>query len=134
MGEDDEAMRSVAENPRAACLADAFMTVCTLGKRERQTLLHLLCNGPDDTGGKVELAAILLDSGANIAARDDEYRSTPLAWAARANAAAMVEFLIARGAPTNLPDEEPWATSLAWADRRGHSQIASILRARGALR
>jgi ankyrin repeat protein len=180
MGEDDEAMRSVAENPRAACLADAFTTVCTLGKRElldrllragirvpaiitgcqgylleypdmlrtllthemspdlmnwqRQTLLHLLCNGPDDTGGKVERAAILLDAGANIAARDDEYRSTPLAWAARANAAAMVEFLIARGAPTNLPDEEPWATSLAWADRRGHSQIASILRARGALR
>jgi ankyrin repeat protein len=101
---------------------------------QRQTLLHLLCNGPDDTVGKVERAAILLDAGANIAARDDEYRSTPLAWAARANAAAMVEFLIARGAPTNLPDEEPWATPLAWAHRRGHSQIASILRARGAVR
>jgi ankyrin repeat protein len=180
MNEDEEAMRRVAENPRAACLADAFTTVCTLGKRElldrllqagirvlaiitgcqsyllehpdmlrtllahgmspdlmnwqRQTLLHLLCNRPDDTGGKVERAAILLDAGANIAARDDEYRSTPLAWAARANATAMVEFLIARGAPTNLPDEEHWATPLAWADRRGHSQIASILRARGALR
>lgn len=180
MNEDDEAMRRVAENPRAACLADAFTTVCTLGKRElldrllkagirvpaiitgcqsyllehldmlhtllahgmspdlmnwqHQTLLHLLCKGPDDTGEKVERAAILLDAGANIAARDDEYRSTPLAWAARTNAAEMVEFLIARGAPTNLPDEEPWATPLAWADRRGHSQIASILRACGALR
>jgi uncharacterized protein len=179
MNEDDEAMRRVAENPRAACLADAFTTVCTLGKRElldrllragirvpaivtscqsyllehpdmlrtllahgmspdlmnwqHQTLLHLLCNRPDDTGGKVERAAILLDAGANIAVRDDEYRSTPLAWAARTNAAAMVEFLIARGAPTNLPDEEPWATPLAWADRRGHGQIASILRACGAL-
>jgi hypothetical protein len=50
---------------------------------QHQTLLHLVCRGPDATGAAVERAAILLDSGANISARDDEYRSTPLAWAAR---------------------------------------------------
>jgi ankyrin repeat protein len=180
MNEDDEAMRRVAENPRAACLADAVTTVCTLGKREllerllqagirvpavltgcqayllddaemlrtllthgmspdlmnwqHQTLLHLVCNRPDSSGGNVERAAMLLDAGATIAARDDEYRSTPLAWAARTNAASMVEFLLARGAPINLPDDEPWATPLAWAVRRGHREIASTLHARGAVR
>lgn len=178
--EDDEAMRRVAEDPRAACLGDAFTTVCTLGKREllarllqagirvpavltgcqgyllehadmlrtllahgmspdlmnwqRQTLLHLVCTGRDSTGGNVERAAILLDAGATISARDEEYRSTPLAWAARTDSVSMVELLLARGAPTNLPDDEPWATPLAWADRRGHSQIASTLRTYGAAR
>ena len=34
----------------------------------------------------VQKAAILLDAGADISARDEEYRSTPLAWAARTGA------------------------------------------------
>ena len=180
MGEDDEAMRRAAEDPRAACLRGAFTTVCTLGKREllarllqagirvpavltdcqgyllehpdmlrtllahgmspdlmnwqHQTLLHLACKGPESARGDVERAAILLDAGATISARDDEYRSTPLAWAARTNSEPMVELLLARGAATNLPDDEPWATPLAWADRRGHRKIASTLRAHGAVR
>src|SRR5690349_7091795 len=81
---------------------------------QHQTLLHLVCRGSDPTGGTVERAAILLDAGATISVRDDEYKSTPLAWAARSNAVQMVEFLLARVAPTNLPDDEPWATPLAW--------------------
>jgi ankyrin repeat protein len=101
---------------------------------QHQTLLHLVCRGPDTTGAAVERAAILLDAGASISARDDEYQSTPLAWAARTNAAQMVEFLLARGAPTNVPDDEPWATPLAWAERRQHAGIASILRRHGANR
>jgi ankyrin repeat protein len=99
---------------------------------QHQTLLHLVCRGPDPTGGAVERAAILLDAGATISVRDDEYKSTPLAWAARSNAVQMVEFLLARGAPTNLPDDEPWATPLAWARRRQHQEIVSILRRHGA--
>jgi hypothetical protein len=79
-------------------------------------------------------AAILIDAGANISARDAEYRSTPLAWAARTNAVQMVELLLTPGAPTNLPDDEPWATPLAWAERRQHAEIASILRRQGAER
>jgi hypothetical protein len=75
---------------------------------QHQTLLHLVCRGPDPTGANVALAAALLDAGADISARDDEYQSTPLAWAARTNAAQMVGRLLARGAPTNLPDDEPW--------------------------
>ena len=180
MNDDDEAVRQVAENPRAPCLSDALTTVCTLGKRElldrlleagvripavitgcqgylleqpdmlrtllahgmspdlmnwqRQTLLHLASSGSDDNGTKMECAAILLDAGATITARDEEYRSTPLACAARTNSASMVEFLLARGASTDLPEDEPWATPLAWAVRRGHSRIEAILRARGAMR
>jgi ankyrin repeat protein len=94
---------------------------------QHQTLLHHAAT--QDTS---ECAAILLDAGATMTARDDEYRSTPLAWAARANKPKMVEFLLSRGAPVNLPDDEPWATSLAWATRRGHAQIVEMLKAAGA--
>jgi ankyrin repeat protein len=103
---------------------------------QRATPLHDLC-GRDGRGRerahRAECAAILLDAGANISAKDEEYRSTPLAWAARNNLPDMVEFLLARGAPTNLPDDEPWATPLAWAIKRGHSSIEALLRAAGAV-
>lgn len=103
--------------------------------QEGMTLLHTLCSR-DIRGrtmnNRTECAAILLDAGATISAKDIEYRSTPLAWAARNNLRDMVDFLLARGAPANLPDDEPWATPLAWAERRGHTEIAAILRRHGA--
>ena len=99
---------------------------------QHQTLLHWTCGRADSDRGAVKLAGILLDAGADISARDDEFASTPLAWAARANAARMVEFLLARGALVNHPDDAPWATPLAWAKRRGHGEIAAILRRHGA--
>jgi ankyrin repeat protein len=99
------------------------------------TPLHDLC-GRDGRGRaqahRVECAAILLDAGASISARDEDYCSTPLAWAARNDLPDMVELLLARGAPANLPDDKPWATPLAWATRRSHGQIVDILRAAGA--
>ena len=94
---------------------------------QHQTLLHHA-----STRDSTECAAILLNAGASLTVRDDDYRSTPLAWAARANKPQMVEFLLSRGAPIQLPDDEPWATPLAWAERRGHAEVASILRTRGA--
>jgi ankyrin repeat protein len=96
---------------------------------QHQTLLHHAA-GSDNT----ECAAILLEAGAAIAPRDDDYRSTPLAWAARAGKPRMVEFLLSRGAPVSLPDDEAWATPLAWAERRGHTQVAALLRGHGATR
>jgi ankyrin repeat protein len=113
--------------------ADALRTLLAHGMSpnqmnwQHQTLLHHA-----STRDTTECAAILLDAGATVTARDDDYRSTPLAWAARANKPTMVEFLLSRGAPIHLPDDEPWATPLAWAARRGHSQIAEYLRAAGA--
>jgi ankyrin repeat protein len=102
---------------------------------QHATPLHDLC-GRDGRGRprahRVECAGILLDAGATLSARDEDYRSTPLAWAARNELPDMVELLLSRGAPTNLPDDPPWATPLAWAIRRGHTGIASLLRRAGA--
>ncbi|HEY7338601.1 MAG TPA: ankyrin repeat domain-containing protein [Bryobacteraceae bacterium] len=99
-----------------------------------QTFLHNLCSGGRrrEADGALVRAAILLDAGASISPREDEYCSTPLGWAARTNMPDMVEFLLVRGAPVNLPDDPPWATPLAWAQRRGHTAVAEILRMRGA--
>jgi ankyrin repeat protein len=102
---------------------------------QRATPLHATC-GRDARGRplehRVECAIILLGAGADISARDEEYRSTPLAWAARNGLPDMVELLLLRGAPIRLEDDEPWATPLAWAIRRGHERIVEMLRAAGA--
>lgn len=102
---------------------------------QKATPLHELC-GRDGRGRpheqRLRSAHILLDAGASIAARDEEYRSTPLAWAARNDLPDMVDLLIARGAPVSLVDDEAWATPLAWAIRRGHLAIVDRLRAAGA--
>jgi ankyrin repeat protein len=55
---------------------------------------------------RTECAAALLDAGATISARDAEYASTPLAWAARNNLGDMVEFLLARGASPSRKSRE----------------------------
>ena len=103
---------------------------------QRATPLHDL-SGRDSRGRphphRLECATILLDAGASLTARDEDYRSTPLAWAARCGLPDMVELLLQRGSPTRLAEDAPWATPLAWAMRRGHDGIASILRAAGAV-
>jgi ankyrin repeat protein len=183
LDEDDEAVRLVARDPRAADAGcgGVLAAACTRGKRElvvrlleagarvppmltacrsylledpellrlllasgmdpdlpnwqRATPLHDVC-GRDGRGRpqarRVESALVLLGAGAAISARDLDYRSTPLAWAARNDLPDMLELLLARGAPTRLPDDEPWATPLAWATRRGYARIAEILRGAGA--
>lgn len=102
---------------------------------QRATPLHDLC--ARDARGRprphrAECAALLLDAGARITARDEEYLSTPLAWAARNGLPDMVGLLLGRGAPADLPEDEPWARPLAWAQRRGHTRVADLLRAAGA--
>jgi ankyrin repeat protein len=102
---------------------------------QMQTMLHLLC-APDPQGKLTEAntlrAGMLLDAGATISARDDQFSATPLALAARNNNPGMVRFLLSRGAQTNLPDDKAWATPLAWATRKGHKEIEQILRSAGA--
>jgi ankyrin repeat protein len=183
LGEDDEAVRRVSEDPSSANTGcgGVFTAACKLGKRElvvrlldagarvppvltacrsyllsdpellrlllasgmnpdlpnwqMATPLHDLC-GRDSRGRphprRTECATILLESGATISAKDEDYRSTPLAWAARSDLPDMIELLLARGAPTSLPDDEPWATPLSWATRRGYGHITEILRRAGA--
>jgi RNA polymerase sigma factor (sigma-70 family) len=82
--------------------------------------------------GDLEGAAVFIEHGADLNARDEEFCSTPLAWAARCGQTRMVEFLLRHGAQPNLPDDLPdlaWATPLAWATRRGHQAIVRLLTA-----
>jgi ankyrin repeat protein len=78
--------------------------------------------------GDVENAALFIDHGADLHARDEDICSTPLGWAAKYGHTHMVEFLLRRGAKPDLPTDPPWATPLAWATRRGHSEIVELLR------
>ena len=97
---------------------------------QRATPLHDLC-ARDGRGRprprRAECVAVLLDAGADVDLRDEDYRSRPIAWAARNDLPDMVELLLARGAAVEQ-DDEPWATPLAWATRRGHRRIVEILR------
>ncbi|MEK6410620.1 MAG: ankyrin repeat domain-containing protein [Acidobacteriota bacterium] len=88
----------------------------------RITPLHQLARS-----GDLEKAAIFIDHGADLHARDEDICSTPLGWAAKSGRTHMVEFLLSRGAKLNLPDDPPWATPLAWATRRGHQEIVQLL-------
>jgi len=81
--------------------------------------------------GDVERAALFIDHGADLNARDEDICSTPLAWAAKFGQTAMVEFLLRCGAKPNLRDDPSWATPLAWAKRRGHEDIARLLEKHG---
>lgn len=83
-------------------------------------------------GGDVEKAALFLDHGADLHARDADICSTPLGWAAKFGHRPMVELLLQRGAKPDLPDDPSWATPLAWAARRGHPEIVELLRHHGA--
>lgn len=83
--------------------------------------------------GDVQNAAIFIEHGAKVNAREEELRSTPLGWAARCGKIQMVELLLRHGAKPNLPDDPVWATPLAWATRRGHDNIVKLLEEYGAV-
>jgi ankyrin repeat protein len=104
-----------------------------------KTYLHACAENGDRT-----VAAIFLEAGADINARDVEFQGTPLAAAVRscfdaqdpkqaARSRRMIAFLLKRGAATNLPGDEPWATPLAWARKRGLADVEKTLREHGAL-
>ena len=79
--------------------------------------------------GDVEKAAIFLDHGANLHARDEEFCTTPLGYAAGTGKLRVVEFLLRRGATLRLPDDLAWATPIALATHRGHDEIVRVLKA-----
>ncbi len=82
--------------------------------------------------GDLEKAALFIEHGADLHAREEEYCSTPLGWAAKYGTLPMVEFLLNCGAKPNRPDDPEWATPLAWATRRGHGEIVELLKYNGA--
>lgn len=76
------------------------------------------------------LIDLFLEFGADIDSLDEEYRSTPLGWAARQGEKDVVEILLQRGANPN--GGEPWAKPLSWAQRRGYGDIEKMLKKAGA--
>jgi ankyrin repeat protein len=78
--------------------------------------------------GDVEKAAIFLDHGANLHARDEEFCTTPLGYAAKTGKLRMVEFLLRRGAKLTLPGDFAWATPVALAANRGHDLVVRVLK------
>jgi uncharacterized protein len=92
----------------------------------RFTLLHDMA-----FTGDLQKARLLLDHGADLDAVDEEYRSTPLGYAARWGRREMVAFMLERGADVNKSGA-PWATPLAWARKKGHAEIEADLRQVGA--
>ena len=79
-----------------------------------------------------EAMRLLIEAGADLDARDEEFQSTPLGWAARWGRPEAAELLLERGAKTNLPDDPDWATPLAWARQKGHKVIEEMLIKAGA--
>ena len=77
--------------------------------------------------GDTDNARLMIEHGADPDALDDEYRGTPLAWAARQGRETMVRFLLGRGADPALPHDLPPATPLARARSAGHDEIVAIL-------
>ena len=86
------------------------------------TLLHDMAHT-----GDVPKARLLLQHGADVNYIDDEYRSTPLGYAARWGHVEMVKLLLESGADPNKSGAS-WSTPLAWARRRNHTQVEKILR------
>jgi ankyrin repeat protein len=103
-----------------------------------KTFLHAAAENGDRS-----VAALLLEAGADLNAREVEFQGTPLAAAVRSwcreadprqaqRKQRMVQFLLKSGAATNLPGDQPWATPLAWATRYGRQDITELLKQHGA--
>ena len=93
---------------------------------------HFLAHARAKNGDR-SIAAVFLNAGADINAREVEFHATALAAAVRSipelpsprrgrgaegeglaqRKRRMVEFLLKRGAATSLPDDAPWETHLA---------------------
>ena len=105
----------------------------------RVTSLHRLAIGSQAHGSDgmvyrphIDVMRMFIDAGAELDAKDEEFHSTPLGWAARWGRKDMVALLLERGAKTNLPDDLPWATPLACARHKGHGKVEQMLTAAGA--
>jgi len=91
------------------------------------TMLHYMAQQ-----GDVGKATLLLDHGADLDAIDEEYRSTPLGFAARWGQRELALLLIQRGADVNKSGAE-WATPLAWAKKKAHREVEKVLINAGAM-
>lgn len=107
--------------PLARLLLEHGMDANLPNWQEIRPLHHLAMQG------NVAGAELFLEFGADPEAIDEEYRSTPLGWAARCGQAEFVRFGLAQGWNARAPATPSWAQPSAWAERRGHAEIATLL-------
>lgn len=80
--------------------------------------------------GNTDAAKLFLEFGADPTLVDEEYRSTPLGWAARKGQFEFAKFLLDHDPSLrdqHPPHEPSWAAPIAWASRRGHREIVDLL-------
>ena len=79
---------------------------------------------------QVDGAKLMIEYGADPSLIDEEYRTTPLGWAAKYGSTKYAKYLLEQfpnrslHEPSNMPD---WARPLAWAKRRSHQEIVDLL-------
>ena len=88
------------------------------------TLLHDMAHT-----GDIAKARLLIEHGADLNPIDDEYRATPLGYAARWGHVEIVKLLLDCGADRNKAGA-PWSTPLAWARRKNHDEVELFLETR----
>ena len=78
--------------------------------------------------GETNNALLAIEHGADIDALDDEFRGTPLAWAAAEGDEDTVTMLLQHGANPTLPVDLPPATPIARAREAGHEGVVRLLK------
>jgi ankyrin repeat protein len=77
--------------------------------------------------GRIEVAEVLMEAGAELDAVESEWASSPLGWAVRHGQKEMVRWLLARGADISAPADRPWARPVEWARRSGDGEMVALL-------
>ena len=78
----------------------------------------------------IEAGELFIRYGARPDYIDEEYRTTPLGWAAKYGSLEFANLLLKHFPDRSMhePSEIPeWATPLAWAQRRGHEELIDLL-------
>jgi ankyrin repeat domain-containing protein 50 len=81
--------------------------------------------------GHEALVKLLLEKGAELETKDEEYGQTPLSWAARNEHEAVVKLLLEKGAKLETKDDIG-RTPLSWAAEKGHEAVVKLLLEKGA--
>ena len=120
-------LASAGDTENVRRLLDAGISPDTPSKYGYFTALQIAA-----ASGNVELAALLLDAGAdpNLISGSDanngRCKGTALFWAAHQGHVEMVKFLLDHGADPKVHNKQR-ATALKWADIHGHFEVVIIL-------